>query len=84
MASYRVEWRSSAKRELKTIDKAAIPGIIEAVHALGTNPLPTGYRKLRGSDRTYRIRIGEYRIVYEIARDYVVIVRVRHRQDAYR
>ena len=59
--------------------------VIEAVERLAENPLPVGYRKLVGATRLYRIRIGKYRIVYEIENDQmvIVIVRVRHRKNAY-
>ena len=57
-----------------------------AVDGLNGNPLPPGVRKLYGCHHTYRLRIGDYRIVYEIfdARLVIQIVRVRHRQDVYR
>jgi mRNA interferase RelE/StbE len=56
------------------------------VAKLAGEPLPHGSEKLTGSERTYRIRIGDYRVVYELFRDakIVVIQRVRHRKDVYR
>ena len=86
MASYRIEWRSSARRELRKLSPAIVARVIEAVSALADDPRPGGCRKLRGSEHTYRIRTGTYRIVYEVldARLVIEIVRVRHRRDAYR
>lgn len=86
MASYRIEWRSSARRELRRLAPSAVSRIVQAVRALGNNPHPRGCRKLRGSEQTYRIRVGTYRVVYELfeGRLVVEIVRVRHRRDAYR
>ena len=86
MATYRIEWKPSALRELKRIDRKTIPRIVQAVESLAETPFPTGVRKLRGAEHTYRSRVGEYRVVYEVAEAVpsVVIVRVRHRSDLYR
>jgi mRNA interferase RelE/StbE len=86
MASYRIEWKASATRELKRLDRSVVPRIVEAVGQLAQNPFPQGCRKLKGSEGTYRVRVGEYRVVYEIAREHLLIeiVRVRHWKDAYR
>jgi len=60
--------------------------IIDAVESLTENPRKQGVRKLVGSDHTYRLRIGNYRVVYEIIDDilFIEIVRVKHRKDVYR
>ena len=86
MATDQIEWKKSALRELKRLDGKIIPRVISAVESLSTDPFPSGVRKLQGSDKTYRVRVGQYRIVYEIfqARIVIVILRVRHRKDAYR
>ena len=86
MATYRIEWKPSALRELKRIDRQVIPRIIQAVERLPDDPYAAGVRKLRGAEHTYRLRVGEYRVVYEVvgAKLTIVIVRIRHRRDAYR
>jgi mRNA interferase RelE/StbE len=86
MASYRIEWKASAARELKRLDRFVIPRIVEAVGQLAEVPFPQGCRKLKGSADTYRIRIGDYRILYEVVERCLVIeiVRVKHRKDVYR
>lgn len=86
MASYQIDWRSSARRELRRLPVGVIARIIESVTALGDNPRPEGCRKLTGSERTFRIRIGKYRVVYEVQDDglLVLIIRVRHRREAYK
>ena len=86
MATFQIEWKKSALRELKQLDRKIIPRVISVVESLSTDPFPSGARKLQGSDNTYRIRVGQYRIVYEIfqARIVIVILRVRHSKDAYR
>jgi mRNA interferase RelE/StbE len=86
MASYRIEWKASASSELKRLDRSVIPRILEAVGRLAENPFPHGCRKLQGGRESYRIRVGDYRVVYEVAKGCLVIeiVRVRHRKDVYR
>jgi len=86
MTSYRIFWNKSAIKELRDIDKQIIPKIIAAVESLSSNPFPSGVKKLIMSDFTYRIRIGDYRIIYSIFQRRLVIeiVRVGYRKDIYR
>lgn len=86
MASYRIEWKNSAYKELQKLPRQMIQRIVEAVDDLPNNPYPSGVKKLVGSEFSYRIRIGDYRVIYEIIEDKLVIeiIRVRHRKDVYR
>lgn len=86
MASYQIKIKSSASRELERLPRTTIPKIVAAIKELAENPFPQGVKKLTGFDRTYRIRIGEYRILYNMYDDILVIeiIRIRHRKDAYR
>ena len=86
MASYRVEWKPSTKKDLRKITPDQVVRIVEAVAALGTEPRPVGSQKLQGTDHAYRIRIGDYRAVYTVSDrlQTVTVIRVRHRKDAYR
>jgi mRNA interferase RelE/StbE len=86
MGTYQIEWKRSALRELKRLDRQVVPRIVVAVDALSAQPLPAGVSKLQGSQRTYRIRVGNYRVIYELYESKLVIevIRVRHRKDAYR
>jgi mRNA interferase RelE/StbE len=82
---YTVEFARSADRELERLPAPAGRRILEAIRALQVNPRPPGSKKLVGSETTYRIRVGQYRVVYEIddrARA-VLITRIRHRREAY-
>lgn len=85
MASYRIEWKRSASKELRKLPIPLIPRIMSAVETLASNPFPQGVTKLKGSDRTYRIRIGDYRVVYIVEETVLLIeiIRVRHRKDVY-
>ena len=86
MESYRIEWKSSAEKELKAIDRQHIPRILEAVESLAINPFPSQTRKLRDVEKSYRIRVGDYRIVYQVdeKEGMVTIYHIRHRKDIYR
>lgn len=86
MAIYRIEWKRSALKDLKHIDRTAIPKTLSLINSLALNPLPFGSRKLYGSEETFRIRIGDYRVIYEANNDLLIIfiVRVRHRKKVYK
>jgi len=86
MGTYQIEWKPSAVRELKKLDRQVVPRIVDAVEALSSIPFPQGVKKLQGSEATYRIRVGDYRVIYEVysRRLVVEITRVRHRKDVYR
>ena len=86
MASFDLQWRKSTSKDLRRIPREAVSRIVAAVAKLAEEPLPHGSEKLTGSEHTYRIRVGDYRVVYELLRDakIVEIQRVRHRKDVYR
>jgi mRNA interferase RelE/StbE len=75
-----------AERDLKKLPAEIFRRIVRELRALAQVPRPPGCRKLTGSESDYRIRVGDYRILYEIddeARQ-VRILRVGHRRDVYR
>jgi mRNA interferase RelE/StbE len=86
MASYKLIWKDSARKELKSLPKKYIALVLEKVNALAQNPFPHGSKKLADSENNYRIRIGIYRVVYSVFRKILTIeiVRVKHRKDVYR
>ena len=86
MDSYRIEFARSATKDLRTIHRQWLPRIASAIDALADDPRPSGCKKLVGSEHTYRIRVGDYRIVYDIqgAKLVVSVIRVRHLRDVYR
>lgn len=86
MASYRVDIAKSAAKDLRAIDRKWIPKILASIEALETDPRPTGCRKLVGSEHTYRVRVGAYRVIYDVHDDkiFVLVVRIRHRRNVYR
>lgn len=86
MASYQIEWKKSAIRDLRKLRKDKIAQILDTVNSLANNPYPSGYRKLSGTNHAYRIRIGDYRIIYTIVHNQLIIeiIHVGHRRDIYR
>jgi mRNA interferase RelE/StbE len=86
MASYRVEIARSAAKDLRRIDRKWLPRIVATIETLASDPRPSGCKKLVGSDHNYRLRIGDYPVVYDIHDDtlIVLVVRSRHRRDGYR
>lgn len=72
-------------RELRKLEKSTIIKILTEVESLSNNPHPPGSKKLRGSQSTYRLRVGNYRILYKIIASVLTleIVRVGHRRDVY-
>jgi mRNA interferase RelE/StbE len=83
---YQVLLERSAERDLGRLSSEVHDRIIKAIQGLANNPRPPGCRKLVGSKNDWRIRVGDYRVIYEIA-DAIRVVRVnrvRHRREVYR
>ena len=86
MASFSIQWRKSTKKDLRSLPQQEVARIVAAVTDLASEPLPYGSQKLSGSERSYRIRIGDYRVIYEVFSDsqLIEVQRIRHRKDVYR
>ena len=86
MASYNISWKKSTKKDLKKIPKQEVLKIINAVQALSDNPTPPGSTKLTGSTITFRIRVGNYRVIYDIHDDEIRIevIKVGPRGSVYK
>jgi mRNA interferase RelE/StbE len=83
--NYTVLVERYAQKQIMKLDKKLIPVIKAAIAELASNPRPYGYKKLKGED-AYRIRVGDYRIIYEINDGIVLVtvVSVGHRKDVYK
>ena len=83
---YRVLLERAAEKDLARLSSGIHDRVITAIQALAINPRPPGCRKLTGSQHDWRIRVGDYRVVYEIGDEIhiVRINRVRHRREVYR
>ena len=86
MALFEIQWRSSTKKDLRKLPAKEVPRIVALVETLASEPFPHGTEKLSGAEHTYRIRVGDYRVIYEVWREVriVLVQRVRHRSDVYR
>ena len=86
MDSYKIEWKQSAVKELKTLPKEAIAKILAALETLSSNPFSPKTTKLVGTQQSFRIRVDDYRVVYNIFSKTLTIeiVRVKHRRDVYK
>ena len=82
---YTVEIKRSAEKELDALPSRVANRILARLVALGGDPRPVGSKKLSGEDR-FRIRVGDYRVLYEIdeAVRMVIVVAVGHRREVYR
>lgn len=86
MASYQIEFKPSASKELEKLPRQMVIRVVAAIRELADNPYPSGVKKLSGFDRTFRIRVGDFRVLYDIYENRLVIeiIRIRHRKDVYR
>ena len=83
---YKIELTRAARRGLASLPKNIAKRLDDCILKLAENPYPTGCIKLEGSEDLWRVRIGNYRIIYQIEdnRLVVVVVKVGHRRDIYR
>lgn len=83
---YTVEFTRSALREFKLLERVIQRRIATHIDELAQDPFPHGCKKLKGEPDLYRLRVGDYRIIYRVERTRVtiVIVKIGHRRDVYR
>jgi len=82
---YRVVIERNAEKDLDRLSAVVRRRVIFAIRDLGAEPRPPGCRKLVGGKSDWRIRVGDYRVLYEIADSIrvVSVYRVRHRREVY-
>jgi mRNA interferase RelE/StbE len=85
--TYRVELRPAAARELRKLDRSARDRLSKVISLLAEDPRPPAAKMLTGDDapRLWRVRTGDYRVIYSIEDDVllVLVINVRHRREAY-
>ncbi len=86
MAQHKVLFKASADKALRKLPESIQKRIVAAVDVLRDNPRPPSCQKLEGEEDLWRIRVGDYRVVYTIQGEelIVLVVRVPHRKDVYR
>ena len=84
--AYRIELAPKAQRDFKALDGSIRRRIARRIDSLAENPYPQGIKKIEGEDELYRLRIGDYRVLYQVKGKIllVLIVGIGHRRDIYR
>ena len=84
--SYRIEFKRSVKKDIQPLPQSVLARLREAIEALSLDPHPPGSQMIRGYQDYFRIRLGTYRVIYQV--DDVVriicIIKIGHRKDVYR
>jgi mRNA interferase RelE/StbE len=85
VGKYSVELKVSARKELERLPAKLIERIFPKLEGLASEPRPAGCKKLKGGQREWRIRVGDYRVVYTIDDEkmLVSVMRIRHRSEVY-
>ena len=85
MGSYNIYWKESVRKDIRYFPSFIVSRVIQKVESLASNPKPAGIKKLKNAEHTYRVRVSDYRIIYQIdtANKEIIICRIRHRKDAY-
>ena len=83
---YRVRTSPDADKQLAKLDGSVRVRVAQKIDQLAENPRPQGCKKLKGDDNLWRVRVGDYRIVFSIHDDVllVLIIRIAHRREVYR
>ncbi len=86
MASYKIVFKPSIEKDLRALPRPAVARVMSRIEALKDDPFPRQSVKLTGAEQLYRLRVGDYRIVYGVNKDagQVIVHYVRHRRDVYR
>ncbi len=86
MASYKVVLKRSLEKDLRSLPKSTIVRVMKQIDGLTSEPFPRQALKLEGGEDLYRIRVGNYRVIYGVDRaaKMVTVHYVRHRREVYR
>lgn len=83
---YSITYAPSAAKAIRKLDRPTARRLLDAIGALANEPRPSGCVQLKGGGGELRIRVGDYRIVYDVQDDelLVLVLRVGHRREVYR
>jgi len=86
MGSYNIYFKPSVQKDLRRIPEATVVRVIKYIEGLAQDPRPRQSIKMLGAERLYRLRVGDYRIIYEIDKGarQVTIHYIRHRKEVYK
>ncbi len=79
----KIEIQESAKRDLKRIDKSTALDILKRIKVLEEYPLLSNIKKLKNHYPPFRYRIGNYRVLFDVEGETVIVVHIKHRSKAY-
>ncbi|HEV2381401.1 MAG TPA: type II toxin-antitoxin system RelE/ParE family toxin [Terriglobia bacterium] len=85
MSSYSVELKPPARKELEALPDSMLARVVKKIESLGDAPRPTGCKKLKGYKDQWRVRVGDWRVVYVIddPAKRISVTRIAHRRDVY-
>ena len=85
MRKYKVQIKRTAQKQIDKLPLSVARRVVSKIGDLSDKPRPPGSRKIVGSENTWRIRVGNYRMLYTIEDDILLVevIRVRHRKDSY-
>jgi len=83
---YSILYKKSVEKDLRKLPKSVLTAVIKKIQTLAKDPQPNGSVKLRGSSNLYRVRHSDYRIIYSVNNNELIIlvIKVAHRKDVYR
>ena len=86
MVSFEIRFSKESVKTLEALETKLALRMVEAIKKLVTTPKPPGCRKMVGSEKDFRIRVGDYRVIYQIRSTVLMIfvIRIGHRKDIYR
>ncbi len=84
--AYSIKIKKSVEKDLRKLPNAVVIRVVEAIEALKDNPYPRQSKKLKFTEKTYRLRVGNYRIIYQVDEEKkeIIVYHVRHRENAYK
>jgi mRNA interferase RelE/StbE len=86
MPTYQLNIKRSFEKDLRRLPDHVVERILKKLDALVDDPFPSGVDKIEGSERSYRVRVGDYRIIYAVDNEKktITLFYARHRKDVYR
>jgi mRNA interferase RelE/StbE len=83
---YSIQFTPHAQRDFAALERGAQQRLRRRIDRLAEDPFPAGARKLHAEEPFYRIRVGDYRVIYEVGTDQlvVIVVKIGHRREVYR
>jgi mRNA interferase RelE/StbE len=86
MPAYEIVFKRQVEKDLRKIDRRYRKPILDEIEGLKKNPRPTNSRKMLNTEMTHRIRVGDYRVIYQVddKNKAIIVFYIRHRKDAYK